>query len=356
MKMKLFNTFLVLMGLLLIKPVYGNDPDLNDRNCNGENCDSANNAGQNYFLKLKYLTKIDFRVSLGDFYRVGRSRYQVSSEKFCAIAYSCEENSNCNNRDNRKMHRYQMQVFGLVAIENQSFVLSNGDSTIPVTLRLLGVSGDATEGYDQVMHPGKSVSPSIKQGDNFCRDNEFVIVAEIDATDLKSASGDYEGEFDVKVDFASPSMSAEDELDIELELPPTILISGLEDMPLTHTENSDIKESQDFCVYVSGGDRFQIKAESQVGNGSFELSNGKNDDNIGYEVTVGRVNGGEGNSVGPINEGGYYSHKSWKGAKDLFCEKKGENMELTLNIAESEISDKPAGVYEDTLHLTVQPL
>ena len=130
MKMRLLSTFLVLMGLLLIQPVLANyKPDLNDNKCNkGENCDSANDGRRDYFLKLKYLEDIGFRVSLSDFHRVSSSRYQVSSDEFCAIAYSClqsKDGKDCRRHNNRTMHDYQMQVLGLTAIENQSFVLSN---------------------------------------------------------------------------------------------------------------------------------------------------------------------------------------------------------------------------------------
>lgn len=358
MKLKLFNVCLVLMGLLLIKPVLGNDPPLNDGNCHGQNCDSANAGGRDYFLKLKYLERTDSQVSVSDFHRIRDSRYQVSSEKFCAIAYSCEEGKGCDKRGNRTMHGYRMNFTG--PTEDSSFVLSNGDSTIPVTLKLLGVAGDGTEGINEYLYDNEYVEVDGNGSDKFCRENEFVVVAEIDTNDLKNANdGLYTGRFDVKIgSVASPSapqsLSAQDDLDINLMLPPFILISGLEDMTLVDTNSSDISATQDFCVHVSGQDKFKIKGESEEGKGSFQLSNGTAANNIDYGVTIGRVKGGDGNSKKLVDEGVYYSHSSWNGAKELFCES-GENMKLTLDIKESDITAKPSGVYKDTLYLTVEP-
>ena len=354
--MKLLSTFLVLMGLLLIQPVLANDkPDINDGNCNKggkSNCNSANDGNRDYFLKLKYLEDVSFRVSLSDIYRVSSSRYQVNSEKFCAIAYSCKQDVNCNNRKNRTMEDYKIKFTGPTL--GDSFALKDENSTIPVTLRLKGVAGGGTDNIDEDMFNNESDVPG-KSGFEFCRNNEFVVVAEINAEDLEGAAGVYEGTFDVEV-FAAPSITANDDLNVELELPPSILISGLEDRSLTYTDNSDIKDNQDFCVYVSGQEGFKIMAESDAGNGSFELSNGTAADNIKYEVTVGRVKGGGIGNSKTLEEGVYATRSSWEGASDLFCkEGREENMRLRLDIKKSDIADKPSGVYKDTLYLTVVP-
>ena len=353
MKMKLLSTFLVMIGLLLIQPVLANNnPEISDGNCNKDgklNCDSANIDGRDYFLKLKYLKDVSFRVSLSDIYRGSSSRYQVSSEKFCAIAYSCEQDEDCKKHKNRKMEDYKIKFTGDML--DDSFALKAGSSTIPVTLRLKGVAGDGTDNIDEDMFNNESDVPG-KSGFEICRNNEFVVVAEIDAEDLEGAAGDYEGTFDVEVS-AAPSMKANDDLNVELELPPSILISGLDDITLTHT-GIDIEEIREFCVYVSEQDGFKIKADSDAGNGSFELSNGTAADNIKYEVTVGRVKGGNGNSK-TLEEGVEATHPSWKGASDLFCNDGGDNMELTLYIKESDVDGKPSGVYKDTLYLTVEP-
>lgn len=359
MKFKLFNAFLILMGVFLGKPVFGSLPPLNDANCErGENCDSGSANDHDYFVKLKYLEGISSRVSLSEFRRVSKSRYEASSEKFCAIAYSCESGKNCTKGNNRIMHDYRISFTQIT--KGSSFVLSNGDSKIPITLRLRGVVLDATDGINEDMNNNEPVvTGNNSDSYKFCRDNEFVIVAEIDANVLENAKhGTYKGEFDATVkpvDFPSQaqSLDAKDALNIDLTLPPSLLISGLEDMELKHIENSDISKWQDFCVHVSGSGKFQIKADSEVGKKRFQLSRGTPADNISYKVTVGKANSGNGHSK-ELVEGEYISHRSWKGARDLFCDK-GENMKITLTIAESEVIDKPAGTYKDTLYLTVQP-
>ncbi len=353
--MKLLSTFLVMIGLLLIQPVLANNnPEISDGNCNKDgklNCDSANIDGRDYFLKLKYLKDVSFRVSLSDIYRGSSSRYQVSSEKFCAIAYSCEQDKNCNNHKNRKMEDYKIKFTGDML--DDSFALKAGSSTIPVTLRLKGVAGDGTDNIDEDMFNNESDVPG-KSGFEICRNNEFVVVAEIDAEDLEGAAGDYEGTFDVEVS-AAPSMKANDDLNVELELPPSILISGLSDRDFVYT-GKNISDTQKFCVYTSEKNgKFKIKADSGADQAGFWLSNGTAAYNIEYGVTVGRVGGGNDNSR-KLNEGVYDTHSSWKGAEDLFCGGgDNENMELTLDIEKSDIDGKPSGVYKDTLYLTVEP-
>ena len=359
MKFKLFNAFLILMGLLLGKPVFGKLPPLNDADCRrGENCDSVTVSDRDYFLKLKYLNDISSRVSFSEFRRVSRSRYEASSEKFCAIAYSCKEGKNCIKRNNRTMHDYKMHFTS--PNKGSSFVLTDGNSIIPITLRLRGVVLDATDGINEDMFNNEPVvTGNNSDSYKYCRNNEFVVVAEIAADDLKTAKeGNYRGVFTatinpVEVPSEVQSLRAQDKLEIDLSLPPSLLISGLEDMELKHKENSIISETQDFCVYASGRRKFEIKAESEVGKRSFQLSKGTPADNIGYGVTVGKANSGTGHSKELI-EGKFNSHPSWKGAKELFCGGE-DNMEITLTIKESEVIDKPPGTYKDTLYLTVKP-
>ena len=356
MKLKLFNAFLILMGVLLSKPIFGDPPPpLQDGNCDpGKNCDSGSANGRDYFVKLKYLDDISSRVSLSEFRRISRSRYEASSERFCAIAYSCKSGDKCNRRNNRTMHDYQINFTG--PTDGGPFVLTSRNDSIPITLRLRGVVLDATDGIDKEMFKNHPVDvPGNNSGSyEYCINNEFVIVAEIAADDLKHATGEiYRGKFDATVnpvDFPSEvqSLDAKSTLNIDLKLPPFLLISGLEDMQLDHTVNSGISKTQDFCVYVSGGKKFEIKAESEVGKRSFQLSKGTLGNTIRYKVAVGKDGRLE------VLTEGEYTRRSWEGAEELFCDGKG-NMKIALTIEESEVIGKPPGTYKDTLYLTVKP-
>ncbi|WBA80891.1 hypothetical protein [Endozoicomonas sp. GU-1] len=143
---------------------------------------------------------------------------------------------------------------------------------------------------------------------------------------------------------------------IELDIPDFIQISGLGDMTLN---SSDGTGTQRFCVYTTVAQTFSLMPASKNGEpdqgglwSDFRLSNEAenylrysmniDDGTKNYSFFWGSYNG----SLPPV-------HTGWKPSNVLDCSA-GKNMELTISIYD-DIDAAPAGVYSDTMEITVYP-
>ncbi|MBB3061903.1 hypothetical protein [Microbulbifer rhizosphaerae] len=138
------------------------------------------------------------------------------------------------------------------------------------------------------------------------------------------------------------------ELIIELVVAPEIRISGLSDMAIDANLTGLTEAQQTFCVYSQGGAPFGIAAGSANGNGSFLLTG--NVDQIEYETWMESLSSG-----GPeqLTEG-QPSALSWSGSLWDECTGSGENMQISIRIQQSAITDAMESSYTDTLTLTVE--
>ena len=314
-------------------------------------CESASQNGYDYWIKLKRLFDIDLGTWDGADMAEGRTEAAADGRLFCVLAY--RENS--SGARNRRIQDFRVDISG--SSQGGQFVLESlsDNSTIPITLTLVGADGDAFDGFQQVLQENQSIDFDPSNNYAQCKNNELLIRAEVSRNDILQYArvNQYSGIYTLTATRTqSVSLSVNVQFQVDLEVVPLVQISGLEDMLVTHTTGNDVNQEQDFCVYTFGTSGFQVKGESHNGDGAFSLKSGNQ--TIEYGVSVGRGNG-NGNYVDLVEGGDYQSHSSWRGEDSLLCAD-GENMKLKVTILDSEISAKEAGVYQDNVQLTVAPL
>ena len=345
------SAFLV---FLFTSSAYGiSDPGCNDVEvaaCDTDNEYNGDNPEnlQGNWLKLKRLANIELDDWTGQNI-VGKNPDVDDGQtgnKFCIFAY--EEYAN----GVRDIHDYEITMQA-----DNGLYLKNGSTEIPVIVSL--IKGDKNVKFDQTdFISGKIVN--ISAGDlptsTQCNNLDYSISVSLNTEDVvnnTTSSGTYTGTFSLSVSSLESALTVEENFVITVEVQPVIQISGLEDMQVSYTSGNDVEMEQTFCVYTLGKEKFKIRGGSSNGNGSgFVLSN--SNEAIPYTVSVGRRGNGQGNLVQLVDGADYVSHASWSGKKTQYCVSSGsENMRLNLDISENNISDKPAGVYKDTVTLTV---
>ncbi|MGL6159375.1 hypothetical protein [Microbulbifer sp.] len=138
---------------------------------------------------------------------------------------------------------------------------------------------------------------------------------------------------------------------IEITVLPQIRISSLQDMTLTANPGGNTEDQQSFCVYTTGGISFDLRAESQNGNGAFILIGNAGIDSVDYQLRV--------ESQTPprrptwLNEGVSTTNGRWNGHQQDGCNS-GDNMLLTIRIPQGELANAQDSTYTDTLTLTVE--
>ena len=203
-----------------------------------------------------------------------------------------------------------------------------------------------------------------------CLDFELTLSADLNKLleqgTLKQ-SGSHYGTLKFTIDQASSSVGGNGDsgvdrdvyLYITLYIPPLIQISGLENMTLS----SEGIGTQQFCVYTFGAPTFSLMPYSANGESpgtggpwsDFRLSN-RVGDKLQYLMNIKTIKGGNKShnfrwgSRQDYRQGNY---TNWPPSNVLNCSN-GENIELTITVIDS-IDAAPAGVYSDTMTITVYP-
>ncbi|WP_299734829.1 hypothetical protein [uncultured Endozoicomonas sp.] len=135
-------------------------------------------------------------------------------------------------------------------------------------------------------------------------------------------------------------------LDVDVEVPDRVKISGLNDVVLTSSSSNAVTSApMNFCVFSQGGSDFQLKANSTNDAGSFVLQQGSNA--INYDLLV---NHPDYSSLPPNS-----FTSPWSGSKTQSCaDEGGSNMSLSVHIPGGQNAN--TGVYTDTVTLTVMPM
>ncbi len=315
-----------------------------DSDCNGNNC---NNNG-NYWVKIKRLSDIDLGEWKGGDQPISGTNRVDNKKTFCAISY-LEEGKK------RTMYNPELELIPLSNGQTGQFVVTQGAEEIPITITLDEYSANDAPQVLQEFKIGQSVT--LKGDDNydFCKENELTLTVTAYKADIirAGATGKYEGRFRMEVrpgTSLQPPAPVFIDFSIELDITPSILISGLEDMTLKDGQGSGAFGYQDFCVFATSKSPFKIRGLSKFGDGVFELDNGG--ERLNYQLEVGLPNNGGGNKITLVEEGDFDGHSSWKGDDRLDCAGK-ENMRLTVTITEAELQQAKSGRYHDTVTLTV---
>ncbi|WP_257267004.1 hypothetical protein [Endozoicomonas sp. ONNA2] len=343
----LLNAFFIVAFTLFFSPVSLADSDCNKSDAD---CDNSSDSTYEYWIKIKRLYPIDMGQWGGEEITSGATEAATDGRLFCLIAYR----ENLGRPKNRVLNDLEVRFDG--PKQNGQYVLEGGSNHLPVTLTLVGADGDSQSGFsDNLLNAPFNVMAS--QQHQQCRNNEYILRAEIQRSDIlnNAFTNRYESQFTLIAERYSPQLTVEVEFTVSIELEPVVRISGLEDMTIHYTAGSNVDQEQTFCVYGFGTTNFKIGGESTYGSGQFFLSNGN--DNIEYGLAVGKVgSSGQGNTKALAEGGGYETHPSWQASDSIDCDNgNSENMRLNITIQNSEISGKPAGVYQDTAYLTVAP-
>lgn len=263
-------------------------------------------------------------------------------QQYCILSYT--RPSGNDDIDDWSRLPFDVQVDG--DAEGSGFVLSNNDNTLPVAFKWRG--GAPVSGASVLEEPGPRGLTSDQQGATSCDDQPFSqawVRFELQSSALQSVlPGSYSGRF--SVDIGQESTPYHSDVNFTVNLPTLVKISGLDDMLLTGRGNNRYRQEEPFCVFVSGGGDYRIKASGGAEtNAPFLLFNGSN--TIPYRVRL-SSNGANLNTVDP---------GEWLNATDssssLNCNG-GNNTKVRIVVLDSWVNGKPAGVYKGTLYLTVE--
>ena len=316
-----------------------------DNDCEVEDGVNCNNKG-NYWVKIKRLRNID----LGEWNGINDitgTNGLVKKKTFCAISYL--------EGDPRTMYNPVLELIPRSIGKSGQFVVTHGDEEIPITITLDAYPGKNAPQTPQEFKPREFVTLQGSPEHQLCKENELKLTVTALKDDIirAGATGKYVGHFRMEVRPGTsprPPAPVYINFSIEVDITPSILISGLKDMTLTDGQGSGAAGFQDFCVFSTSKRPFKIRGLSKFGNGRFQLDN--NDGHIYYQLEVGLPNNGGGNKIILAEGGDFDGHSSWKGDDRLDCAGK-ENMRLTVTITEDELQQAKPGLYHDTVTLTV---
>ncbi|MGI2026930.1 hypothetical protein [Endozoicomonas acroporae] len=275
---------------------------------------------------------------------INNSSVIYGEQQYCILSYTKPSANSDINAWSRLP--FDVQVDGDAA--GDDFVLRNGNNTLPVAFKWRGgapVSGDSI--WEE---PGPRNLTSDQQGATSCEDQSFSqawVRFELRSSELQSIlPGSYSGNF--SVDIGQDSASYHSDVNFTVNLPTLVKISGLDDMVLTRRGNNRYRQDEPFCVFVSGGADYRIKASGGAeANAPFLLSNGSN--TIPYRVRL----SSDGSKLNSIDPGKWL--EATNSSTSLNCSD-GNNTKVRVVVLDKWINGKPAGVYKGTLYLTVEPL
>lgn len=143
------------------------------------------------------------------------------------------------------------------------------------------------------------------------------------------------------------------QIDLDLEVTDSVEISALNDLDFGSYGGSDtggINTGDAFCVYVNGGDDYNITPTSS--NGSFVMIGDTDADEIEYSVKfIGAATGAAAAAATAYNT----PSATFQGSVYRNCNSIN-NASLDVSIAEQEIRDATTDTYQDTLILLVNPI
>ncbi|WP_211826144.1 hypothetical protein [Kistimonas asteriae] len=276
---------------------------------------------------------------------VGTGSVVFGEQEYCILSYTTSSLTSNPSEWSRLM--FDVQVDG--DSSNGEFVLQNGGSALPVNFQWRG--GAPVSGGSVWESPGPNNLTSDQQGALSCNDDPYSqawLRFEVSSDDLQSANpGTYTGSFNV--DIGQDSAGYHGNVNFTVRLPRLIKISGLDDMVLTerNANNNRYRQEEPFCVFVTGGGDYRIRASGGPGqNDPFRLT--QPGDAIQYRVRL----SSNGNNNITVDPGDWVNANN--GSSSLNCNG-GTNTKVRIVVLDSWIANKPAGVYVGTLYLTVEP-
>lgn len=276
---------------------------------------------------------------------VGTDSVFFGEQEYCIISYSTPSLHSAASAWRRLV--FDVQLDG----DNRhgGFVLRNAQSTLPVRFQWRG--GAPVSGAPAWESPGPGRLTSDQQGALSCNDkphSQAWLRFEVSSSSLQQAQpGTYSGSF--SVDVGQELEGYHDEVHFTVHLPRMVRISGLQDVVLSDRGPNDdrYQQSVPFCVFVSGGGDYRIRASGGPGpSDSFSLKQAGNF--IKYRVRL-SSNGTNNVTVAP---GRWLD--AHNGSSSVDCNG-GTNTQLLIVMLDSWAATKPAGIYVGTLYLTVEP-
>jgi hypothetical protein len=142
-------------------------------------------------------------------------------------------------------------------------------------------------------------------------------------------------------------------IDLDLEVLDSVEISGLNDIDFGQYgggDTGDVNAGDSYCVYVNGGDDYNITPTSA--NGEFKLVGDSSADEISYVVKfAGAATGAASESAVSYNT----ASSTFQGSATRDCGSTN-NASVDVRIAESDIRAASTDTYADTLILLVNPI
>ena len=327
-------------GSVALLPLFGM---LTDYAAAALDCDNIGNGNRHRCSDIVGLENQE--ILLQDEEIVGSGTVVFGEQEYCILSYTTPSlNSNPNAWSRR---RFDVQLDGDVS--NGGFVLSNGSNTLPVSFQWRG--GAPISGGSVWEEPGPGNLTSDQQGSFSCADQPYSqawLRFEVTSGDLQSAApGTYTGTFDV--DIGRGNTGYHDSVDFTVRLPSLVKISDLDDMQLTQRNTNDDGYAQEepFCVFVSGGGSYRIRASGGPGTiDPFNLVNAGS--SIDYGVSL----SSDGTNTIPVNPGDWVD--ATNGSSSLNCNG-GTNSKVRIVVLDGWTAGKAAGDYSGTLYLTVEP-
>ncbi len=162
--------------------------------------------------------------------------------------------------------------------------------------------------------------------------------------------GRYEGRFRIDIgaeDIGGVDYGFSEQVRFNITLPTLVKISALDNMTLAQRNSADTgyEQEEPFCVFVWGGGDYQISASGGPGvNDPFQLSLAGNPaTTVPYGVRFSETGNTNFRPL-PATAGG--NNQLDCGGVD--------NARVQVQLQDSDVANKPAGVYRGTLYLTVE--
>ena len=276
---------------------------------------------------------------------VGTDNVLLGEQEYCIISYDTPSLYSAASAWRRLV--FDVQLNG--PSRCGGFVLRNAQSTLPVRFQWRG--GAPVTGNPVWESPGPGELTSDQQGALSCGDKPYSqawLRFEVSSSSLQQAQpGTYSGSF--SVDVGQELEGYHDEVHFTVHLPRMVRISGLQDVVLSDRGPKDdrYRQSVPFCVFVSGGGGYRIRASGGPGpSDSFSLKQAGNF--IKYRVRL-SSNGTNSVTVTP----GQWLH-AHNGSNSMDCHG-GTNTQLLIVVEDRWAVNKPPGIYVGTLYLAVEP-
>ncbi|MEX2489797.1 MAG: hypothetical protein WD356_09775 [Pseudomonadales bacterium] len=167
-------------------------------------------------------------------------------------------------------------------------------------------------------------------------------------------AGNYTGSFSAEIrgGVNGTTTSAED-FQVSIDVTDMVRISSMDNIDLGSWEGTgSINATETFCVYSnndSASYNISISSPNQDGSANFYLVNSDTSAQVFYLLSFNdNVGGGAGSMVSDVAISGTGANNS------IDCDG-GDNAKLTVDIAETNLTNVPADAYGDTLTLVVSP-